>query len=100
MCWSEQYLRSDLPRTKFRTGQFTAQDVDHYPVEQTISAGLLDSPMTEALAAQPGSPALVIARRTRDTRGRLVSVGIHTHPADRYEVTTTFGGPGVVPKES
>jgi GntR family transcriptional regulator len=33
------------------------------------------------------SAALVITRRHRDSRGRLASVGIHTHPADRYAIT-------------
>ena len=56
-------------------------------MEQTISAALLDSHMASVLGAEPGSAALVITRRNRDQSGRLVSVGIHSHPADRYTIT-------------
>ena len=56
-------------------------------MEQTISASLLDAHMASALDAEPGSAALVITRRNRDRTGRLISVGIHSHPADRYAIT-------------
>jgi len=88
LCWSEQYLRSDLPRTAMVRGEFTAADVARFPVQQTISAGVLSPRHAAALDCEPGSAALVIARRNRDDQGRLISVGIHTHPADRYSITT------------
>jgi DNA-binding GntR family transcriptional regulator len=40
------------------------------------------------LDAQAGGPALVVSRRLCDRRGRVLNVGIYTHPADRYEITT------------
>ena len=87
LCWSEHYLRSDLPRQNLLRGEFTADDVAATRVEQTISAALLAAPMASALDAEPGGAALVITRRNRDRSGRLVSVGIHSHPADRYAIT-------------
>jgi GntR family transcriptional regulator len=87
LCWSEHYLRGDLPRETLLRAKFTADDVTAMRVEQTISASLLDLHMASALDAEPGSAALVITRRNRDRSGRLVSVGIHSHPADRYAIT-------------
>ena len=87
LCWSEHYLRGDLPRQVLLRGQFTADDVAATRVQQTISASLLDAHMASALEAEPGSAALVITRRNRDRSGRLISVGIHSHPADRYAIT-------------
>jgi hypothetical protein len=29
-----------------------------------------------------------VTRRLSNRRGRLINVGIYTHPADRYEITT------------
>ena len=88
LCWSEQYLRSNLPREKFISGRFTSEDVATHAIEQTISAALLGDDLAVELDAVPGSAALVITRRHRDRRGHLDSVGIHTHPADRYTITT------------
>jgi len=90
LCWSEQYLRSNLPRDKFMSGRFTTEDVATHAIEQTISATLLTDDIAAALGAVAGSAALVITRRHRDGRGHLDSVGIHTHPADRYTITTTI----------
>jgi GntR family transcriptional regulator len=87
LCWSEHYLRSDLPRENLLRGKFTADDVAATRVDQTISASLLDARMAAALDAEPASAALVITRRNRNQSGRLVSVGIHSHPADRYAIT-------------
>ena len=87
LCWSEHYLRADLPRENLVRGKFTTEHLAATRVEQTISASLLDDCMAAALDAEPGSAALVITRRNRDQSGRLVSVGIHSHPADRYAIT-------------
>jgi GntR family transcriptional regulator len=87
LCWSEHYLRGDLPRERLLRGTFTAEHLAVTQVEQTISASLLSSRMAVALDAEPGSAALVITRRNREPSGRLVSVGIHSHPADRYAIT-------------
>jgi DNA-binding GntR family transcriptional regulator len=91
ICFSEHYLRGDLePGPMFR-GALPAPDyTTQYRVEQTITAELLTDELAAALDAEPGSPALVISRRAFDRRGRLVNVGIHTHPADRYAITTTL----------
>jgi DNA-binding GntR family transcriptional regulator len=45
--------------------------------------------MAAALDAEPLSAALVITRRHLDHRRVLLAVGIHTHPADRYTITTS-----------
>jgi GntR family transcriptional regulator len=87
LCWSEHYLRGDLPRERLLRGKFTTEQLAGTRVEQTISASLLDARMAAALDAEAGSAALVITRRNREQSGRLISVGIHSHPADRYAIT-------------
>jgi GntR family transcriptional regulator len=89
LCWSEQYLDARQPgRDQLLRGEFTAAEAAAHAVEQVVSAGLLDERFAPALEAEPGGPALVVTRRRRDQDGRLISVGIHTHPADRYQLRT------------
>jgi GntR family transcriptional regulator len=90
LCWSEHYLRADLPRRKFLRGDFTVEEVAAQKVAQTISAALLEPHVADALSEESGSPALVISRRHRDTQNRLISVGVYVHPADRFEITETL----------
>ncbi len=91
ICFSEHYLRGDLEPGPMFHGALPAPDyTTQYRVEQTIAADLLTEEFATALDAEPGSPALVISRRAFDRRGRLVNVGIHTHPADRYQITMTL----------
>jgi GntR family transcriptional regulator len=87
LCWSEHFLRGDLPREKFLHAKFTVAEVASQTVIQTISATVLEAHIADALDAEPGAAALVITRRHRDKKGRLVSAGIHVHPADRFEIT-------------
>lgn len=89
----EHYLRHDLPRDQLATGHFTLDQVAAHHVTQTITATLLDEDIAAALDATPGAAALVITRTHRDDRARLVSVGVHTHPADRFQITTTISQP-------
>jgi GntR family transcriptional regulator len=88
LCWSEHYLRGDTSRTDFLRGVFTEQEVSRTIFDQTIYADTLSEQFAEALDAEPGGPALVILRRARDKAGKLVSVGIHTHPGARYRIST------------
>jgi len=88
LCWSEHYVRGESPPENFLQGTVDVDEIAHLAVEQTISAALLDEQMAAALGALPDSAALVVTRRHRDAKGRLVSVGIHSHPADRYQITT------------
>jgi DNA-binding GntR family transcriptional regulator len=90
LCWSEHFLRADLPREKLLYAKFTVEEVAAHNVTQTISASLLEVHVADALDAKSGSPALVITRRHRDRKGRLISAGIHIHPADRFEITGTL----------
>ena len=71
-----------------RKAGFSAESLKEFRVEQRVSAALLDEAMAEALGAEAGGPALVVTRRLSDRKGRLINVGIYTHPADRYEITT------------
>jgi GntR family transcriptional regulator len=87
LCWSEHYQIADAPRSLLLRGNITAEDVSRTRIEQTISGGLVEEYMAKGLKAKSGGPALVVSRRAKDKRGRLVSVGIHTHPADRYSIT-------------
>jgi GntR family transcriptional regulator len=90
LCWSEHFLRADLPRDKFLQAKFTVAEVAAQHITQTISASLLEAHVADSLQAEIGAPALVITRRHRDAKGRLISAGIHVHPADRFEITGTL----------
>ncbi len=90
LCWSEHYLRGDLPADTLLRDHLTIDMLANQRVEQTISASLLQARIAEALGTEVGGAALVITRRHRDQGGRLISVGIHTHPADRYSITTNL----------
>jgi DNA-binding GntR family transcriptional regulator len=87
LCWSEHYTRGSV-RTDPRKTAFSAESLKEFRVEQRVSAALLDDDMAEALDAEGGGPALVVTRGLSDRKGRLINVGIYTHPADRYEITT------------
>lgn len=39
-----------------------------------------------ALDAPVGSAALVVLRRHHDSDGRLVAIGVHTHPSVRFSI--------------
>jgi GntR family transcriptional regulator len=86
LCWSEHFLRADLNRDKFLHGRVEPDDLQDQQVQQVISAALISEKAAQALGAEVGSAALVVTRRHRDLSGRLISVGVHTHPADRYSI--------------
>ena len=88
LCWSEHYLRADLPRGRILTGEPPGAELARYRIEQTIDAALLTVAVAEALGATPASAALVITRRLRDPDDGVINVGQHIHPADRYRLTT------------
>jgi GntR family transcriptional regulator len=89
LCWSEQYLDASRPgRDELHRGDVASGEGRGHTIDQTVSAALLDDPIAGALQATAGSAALVVTRRRLDRRNRLVSVGIHTHPADRYQLKT------------
>lgn len=88
LCYSEQYLRAELPREQLLRGIIDPDEPIARRFEQVISAVVLDDDIARALDTDAGSAALVITRRHRDASGRLVSVGIHTHPADRFSIVT------------
>jgi DNA-binding GntR family transcriptional regulator len=56
--------------------------------QQEISAGFLPAEIADALGVPRGGAALIVTRRHRDLKKRLVGVGIHTHPAERYSILT------------
>jgi GntR family transcriptional regulator len=87
LCWSEHYTRGDIA-TDPRKAEFSAEILAEFRVEQRVSAALLNADMADALGGKAGGPALVVTRRLSNRKGRLINVGIYTHPADRYEITT------------
>lgn len=89
LCWSEQYLRADLDRGRFLRGDIGVEDMAGQRIEQEISAEILDAERASALEVAVGSAALVVTRRHYDGR-RLASVGIHTHPADRFTIRSVI----------
>lgn len=87
VCFSEQYVPNTAEaRRAIATAAISPLDVPLQRVEQEIRAGLLNDEQAAALHAEPGSPALVVVRRHYGGKDRLVAIGIHTHPADRYSI--------------
>ena len=89
LCWSEQYLRPDLDPGRLIRGDFEAAEMSGQRIEQEITADALDERAAHALEAEVGSPALVITRRHYKGR-RLISAGVHLHPADRYSIRSVI----------
>jgi GntR family transcriptional regulator len=88
LCWSEHYLPAGSPGLDILlSGDFTASQSGAYDIEQVVSAAVLDERLATALGSEC-SAALIVTRRQRADGGRLVAVGIHTHPADRYQLRT------------
>jgi DNA-binding GntR family transcriptional regulator len=91
VCFSEQYV-PDTPsaRRAIATATMSLDDIAHQTIDQEIRADLLDGEQAAALHAEPGSAALVVIRRHRSPDGRLVAIGIHTHPSDRFSIRMTL----------
>jgi GntR family transcriptional regulator len=88
LCWSEHYLPAGSRGLGILlSGDFTASQAGEYDTEQVVSASALDERLATALDSECAA-ALIVTRRQRAGDGRLVAVGIHTHPADRYELRT------------
>jgi DNA-binding GntR family transcriptional regulator len=88
LCWSEHYLPAGSPGLDILLrGDFTASQSGAYDIEQVVSAASLDERTATALESECAA-ALIVTRRQRAEDGSLVAVGIHTHPADRYELRT------------
>jgi GntR family transcriptional regulator len=92
VCWSQHYLPTRETSERLRRGDFTLADVESFTVEQVVTAELLTKPIATRLEAKAGSPALVVRRWHHDKKGNVVDVGVHTHPADRFRIRTTFNG--------
>ena len=86
VCWSEQYIRAEYPRDRLVRGTFTAAELASHTIEQTLSAEMLRPELADALGAARDSAALVVTRRHHTPRRKLVSVGIHTHPGERFQI--------------
>jgi GntR family transcriptional regulator len=92
LCWSQLYVHASVnaeARELLRRGAFTAADTGAR-IEQTISAEILTPEFAAALSAEAGSAALVISRWAYDRDGTVLSIGVHTHPADRFQITTSL----------
>jgi GntR family transcriptional regulator len=88
VCFSEQYVVNTAPaRRAIANAATSPRDVTNQSIEQEIRADLLDEDQAEALHAEPGAAALVVLRRHRTMDGKLVAIGVHTHPSDRFSIT-------------
>jgi DNA-binding GntR family transcriptional regulator len=92
VCFSEQFVH-DTPQARrvIATPTMSPGDVADQVIEQEIRAELLDEEQAAALHAATGSPALVVVRRHRNPDGRLIAVGIHTHPSERFSIRMNLG---------
>jgi GntR family transcriptional regulator len=87
VCFSEQYVPNTLKaRRAIAVAAISPDQVVEQVIEQEIRADLLDEEQAAALHAEPGTAALVVVRRHRDPSGRLIAIGIHTHPYDRFSL--------------
>lgn len=87
LCFSEQYV-PDTPEARRAIARtaMSAEEVAGQTIKQEIRADLLDDEQAAALHAVAGAAALVVVRRHYKPDGRLVAIGIHTHPADRFTI--------------
>lgn len=104
VCFSEQYVpNTPQARRAIAVAAMSPDDVAHQAIEQEIRADLLDEEQAAALHAEPGTAALVVVRRHREPGGRLVAIGIHTHPSERFSIKMYFpvrnGTPAVVRRD-
>ena len=87
VCFSEQYVPNTAKaRRVIGTAALSPADVSDQIIEQEIRADLLNDEQADALNAQVGSAALVVVRRHCRRDGRLIAIGIHTHPSDRFSI--------------
>jgi GntR family transcriptional regulator len=93
LCWSENYLPNVSRTEALRKGRFTLADVEGLTLEQVVSAEIMRPEVAERLGVASGSPALVVRRRHFNDEGRLIKIGLHAHPGDRYRVTTILQAP-------
>jgi GntR family transcriptional regulator len=88
LCWSEHFLPAGSRGLDIvLSGDFTASQAGAYETEQIVSAEALDERLATVLESECPE-ALIVTRRQRSDDGRLVAIGIHTHPADRYQLRT------------
>jgi len=88
LCWSEHFLPAGSRGLDIvMSGDFTASQAGAYETEQVVSAEALDVRLATMLESECPT-ALIVTRRQRADDGRLVAIGIHTHPADRYQLRT------------
>jgi GntR family transcriptional regulator len=87
VCFSEQYVPNTAKaRRVIATAALSPDDVAGQMIEQEIRADLLDEEQAVALHAHRGSAALVVVRRHHNRAGRLIAIGIHTHPSERFSI--------------
>ena len=94
LCWSQHFVRPNSPGVEVvLRGSYTDAEASAGEIEQIVRAEPLDPELAGRLVTGTTS-ALVVTRRRRDKQGQLLSVSIHTHPGDRYELRTvvTKGG--------
>ena len=88
LCWSEHYVTYGSPGVEvIQRGSYTDAEAAAGDIEQIVSAEPLEASLAARLRTD-SRVALVVTRRRRDAGGRMLSVSIHTHPADRYELRT------------
>jgi len=87
LCWSEHYTRGSITMDP-RKAAFSAESLANFRVEQRGVGGPARRGHRRGVGCRGRRPALVVTRRLSSRKGRLINVGIYTHPADRYEITT------------
>lgn len=70
-------------------GQWLVRQVPWSSAEHRIHASAADPATAEALGVAPGTPCLVIERRTWSNGGPITQVKL-TYPGDRHALTATF----------
>lgn len=90
LCWTEHYIRPDSPDYDPDHSDTHAATMPADRIEQTVRAVPLPERFADELQATASAPALVIERRHLDAEGQLISASFHTHPGDRFAISTRF----------
>jgi len=99
VCWCDVYVPAQYSEISTKIGKdstpaFRLMERTYglfaTDISMDIFAGTLSGAKARALNVEPGTPALVIVRRYRDSEGKLFEVSVSEHPASRFSYSLTL----------
>ncbi len=88
LCWTEQYLLPEEPSYDPDLAAKHSAAMPPHRIEQTVRAVTMPERFADALETITGTPALLIRRRHIDDDGQVISASLHTHPGERFVLST------------